>query len=397
MEIHRPLDHHAFGDIRVQAFGHPVLAFHGGPVLPDPNFTQLRHKRQDGVFDSFDENAQFDARLPGEWVYVGPKYHHFGHIMSEMIHRILASKLFFPDVQKYLLVTTSDDGEQPGFAGLCRAYQEVLEFCEIAPKDVHVLHENSVVERLLICEQGANFGGVPSPWYLEILRDFSARRLDQIHGSRRSPDKVYVSKSKITHGGTILGERYLERLLRDEGFFVLHPEELSFSLQMDWYRKAKELIFSEGSACHGTELLGTQMLDRSFVLVRRMEMRPDLMNILGSRSRQFGSFVDTFPLGTIAVHPETREPYMEFSVSIVDMDRLVSYLRDQRLARLDDVDLQQYFDAAEEDLKAYFSYHMASGIAQVDAWRLGDVRMEFEKIRRRFLAGHRLPASARLP
>lgn len=399
MEDHKPLDDRVFGNIRVQAFQHPLLDFLGGPVIPDEQFAHFRHKRQGLPCDIFEPDAPFAKYMSGSWVYIGAKYHHFGHVMSEMVHRIIPSKLLFPDIHRYLLVTTYDDDSGPGFDSLCRSCQEVLEFCEIDPDDITVINDNTVVEELSICEQGSNFGGHPTPWYLEVLEEFSKRRLDQIYESRTSPERVYVSRSKIAHGGTILGESYLEELLRQEGVSIFHPEEAPLSMQMDVYRKAKQLVFAEGSACHGTELLGRKMLQDVFVLVRRKEASGGMERILEPRAQAVKLCFDTFLLGTIAVHRETRRPHDEFGVSLADIDRIVTFFRDHQIARLDGLDVRQYFNTAEQDLKAYFSYHMQSDTADVDAWRVGEVRLEFEKVRRRFLLGrdHTSPEIALQP
>jgi hypothetical protein len=162
------------------------------------------------------------------------------------------------------------------------------------------------------------------------------------------------------------------------------------TLQMDVYRKGHELVFSEGSACHGTELLGENMLDRTFVLIRRLEMRGGFANILKPRSQHFEMFLDTFIVGTVAVNSTTRHVHTEFSVSLVDLDRLVAFFRDQRHAQLNHIDVGRYFDAAEADLSAYFSYLMDGDFVDVDPWRIGEVRLEFEKLRKRFLTGRQL-------
>src|SRR5579863_1374392 len=125
---------------------------------------------------------------------------------------------------------------------------------------------------------------------MEVLRDYSTRRLDQLHGSMCQYPKVYVSKSSLPHGGKILGGQYLEELLAGEGFLVFHPEKASLSTQLDTYRKATELIFEEGSACHGTELLGYKMLNRTTLFVRRKETRDAFTSVLKVRSKQFDAF-----------------------------------------------------------------------------------------------------------
>ncbi|MGA2049995.1 MAG: glycosyltransferase 61 family protein [Terracidiphilus sp.] len=384
-----PPAHGVFENIRVEAYKHPFgVAFHGGPVLRDPEFTQFRHKRGNVACDTFDEGASFQKYVEGKWVYIGPKYPHFGHVMAEMIHRILPSKLFFPEVNKYLIVTTFDDESGPGFETLCATYREALEFLDIEPDSVLIINENSVVESLSICEQASNLGGIQTQWYLDALRDYSAPRLDQLHGGEIQHPKVYVSKSRMPHGGRILGASYVEELLSEEGFLIFYPEEAPLSVQLDTYRKASVLLFEEGSACHGTELLGTEMLNRTFLIVRRMEGRDGFAKILRPRSKEYESFQDTFFLGTIIVNKAKRFPQFEYGVSLFDLDRFVAFLRDRGLAELKEIDVRRYYEAAERDLRDYFTFHMQNEIEEVDLWRVGELRLEFEKLRQRFLSGH---------
>jgi tetratricopeptide (TPR) repeat protein len=384
-----PPAHRVFENVRVEAYKHPLgVSFLGGPVLRNPDFARFRHKRSDLACDTFDEGASFNRYVEGEWAYIGPKYSHFGHIMAEMIHRILPSKLFFPEVKKHLIVTTFDDESGPEFDTLCATYREALEFLEIDPESVLIINENSVVERLSICEQGSNLGGAQTSWYMDALRDFSTRRLNELHGSETIHPKVYVSKARMPHGGRILGASYIEELLSEEGFHIFYPEEAPLSVQMDTYRKAEVLVFEEGSACHGTELLGKEMLNRTFLIVRRMEGHDGFADILKPRSKEFKSFLDTFFLGTIVVNKIKKFPHSEFGVSLLDLDRFVAFFRERGLAQLKDINARRYYETAEKDLKGYFTFHMQNDIEEVDFWRVGEVRLEFEKLRQRFLVGH---------
>jgi tetratricopeptide (TPR) repeat protein len=382
-----PPAHAVFENIRVEAYRHPFgVAFHGGPVLLDPEFAGFRHKRGDVACDNFDEGASFNTHVDGKWIYVGPKYPHFGHIMAEMIHRILPSKLFFPDVTKYLIVTTFDDSE-PSVETMSPAYREILDFFEVDLGSVLIINTNSVIESLCISEQASNLGGSPTPWYLDALREYSGRRLDQLHGSEVQHPKVYVSKSRMPHGGRILGSSYIEELLSEEGFFIFYPEEAPLSVQLDTYRKASILVFEEGSACHGTELLGTEMMNRTFLVVRRIEGHDEFAQILGRRSKDFNSCQDTFFLGTIIVNQVKKFPQYEYGVSLFDLDRFVAFFRKHELAQLENVDVRSYYEVAERDLKDYFTFHTQNRIEEIDLWRVSEVRLEFEKLRQRALAG----------
>ena len=67
-----------------------------------------------------------------------------------------------------------------------------------------------------------------------------------------------VSRAGIAQrgGGGHAGESYLIGLLRSKGVTVLDPGQADLSVQMAAYAGAVRLIFAEGSALHGRQLLG---------------------------------------------------------------------------------------------------------------------------------------------
>src|SRR5262249_4947602 len=122
----------------VQAFKHPLVdtkphGFHGGPVLLDPSHEALRHTRSWRPVDYFDSGENFDLTLDGAYVYGGPSYHHFGHVMSEMVHRILPSRSVF-DCRRWLFVLAR--GESTSYESRQPFFRQLLEFCEISPDSV---------------------------------------------------------------------------------------------------------------------------------------------------------------------------------------------------------------------------------------------------------------------
>jgi tetratricopeptide (TPR) repeat protein len=384
----QPVDHGVFENQRVQAFRHPFVAkMLGGPVFRDPKLAQFRHKRGDEPSDSFDDAATYLRYLQGDWGYFGAKSDHFGHILAEMIHRILPTKLFFPELRQYLILTAIDDSSSVGIDSLCPTFREVLDFFEIDPQSILVLNEDVVVERLSICEQGSCLGGKPNPWYLQALGEFSTKRLNKIHGTKREHTKVFVSKSRLPHGGKILGLGYIEEVLRKDDFFIFYPEEVPLTRQLDIYRKAREIVFEEGSACHGAQLLGRDVLNRSFLIARRRDHAGMFADVLRSHSKSLEFFSDSYFLGTIIVNAAEGFPHSEFGVSLLDLDRFVNFFRQHGLAKVEDIDIRRYFEAAEEDLKKYFAFHASAGIEVTDLWRVSEVRLEFEKLRQSFLHG----------
>jgi hypothetical protein len=86
--------------------------------------------------------------------------------------------------------------------------------------------------------------------------------------AERDHDCVFISRARLHERGRFAGESYLDDTLAAAGVTVFHPETVDFETQMRLYRRARCLIFSEGSALHGLQLLGHLDAD-VVVLVRR--------------------------------------------------------------------------------------------------------------------------------
>ncbi len=364
------LAYREIADAKVQAFEPPVVqnpgGFRGGPVLEAESDAMLRHTRGGKPIDSFRPDAAYPDRLRGSFIYAGPIYGHFGHFMSEMVHRILPARergLRLP----YLFVSSAGFNPYPGYSDFPEFVKEILAFLEIRPQDVKVINRNTIVEKLHILEAASDLGGSPKPGYLEALRKFSTARLDAMHGATGRPAKLYVSRSALAPQGLMLGEAYFEQHLAREGFTIFRPEEMRFTPQMDHYRKAEILVFAEGSACHGTELMGTGMMQRTFIMPRRRQQVP-FQHIIEPRSAAFTPIIGCVEyLGTASAHPQRGIPLAHIGASWINVEPTVAFFRKQGLADLPDLTERGYVTAAEADFQRYLEFQARPG----GAWNQG--------------------------
>ena len=278
-----------FSNMPCLAFRHPLVGapgvgFQGGPVILGETHRLLRHTRYGEPVDWFDGRVSVDERLQGDYVYLGPVYHHFGHVMAEMVHRILPSKAATVG-RTWLMLSTLGDEVTKSTSDLAGFMREVLGFFDIDPTRVHILSRDSIVERLHIAPMGSDFGRGPKKEYLAALRQYFEPLLAQYPGN--FGDKVYVSRSALPGGGGLLGEAYIERIMARAGFTILRPEAMSLLDQMRAYRCAKVLVFGEGSACHGVELLGEGMLGTVILLARRVDHMEIFQRVLQPRAREY--------------------------------------------------------------------------------------------------------------
>jgi hypothetical protein len=346
----------------VQAFQQPLaeappIGFRGGLVLGDSAADRLlRHRRGHRAVDSFPPDTGPIGALSGAYVYGGPAYHHFGHVMAEMVHRILPARAVF-DCRRLLFVGATGAPVLGGFETLAPAMQAPLLFLGVEPADVTVVRDNRVIERLHVAQQGSELQCGPLPPYLRLLADYTPARLDALHDGSTSPAKLYVSRSQLREGGLLLGERYLEQLLEAEGWSVLHPQDHTLVAQMQAYHRAESIIFLSGSACHGTELFGARGLGHVALLPRGHTPNHFFESLLRPRSRRFSTLPDATLIGSAVADRATGAVAEQLGVSILNLPAITQALRAFGLADVQQINAACYRAAALADLHAYIEFH----------------------------------------
>ena len=369
------LAHRTIRAAYVQAFLAPLVAgppfgFRGGLVLGEaPADLRLRHRRGAEPVDSFPPSDGPIGRLSGEYVYGGPYSEHFGHAMAEMIHRVLPARALF-GCKRLLFVGIHGAGHPSGFAALPAVMQAPLLFLGVDPADVTVIHDDRVVETLHVAEQGSTLTDGPSDAYVRLLTDFTPARLAALRGEGEAAALLYVSRTKIRHGGTILGERALEGKLAEEGWRVFHPQHFTLVEQMQAYRGAEAIIFAEGSACHGAELFGAEDLGHCVLLPRRLTQLWWVEPALRRRARRLDRLPAAMPMGSIVADGQTGAALDNLGVSVMDLAAVAAALRGMGLATLKGLDRRTYRRAARADLAAYLAIHRDSDEPRLPGTRL---------------------------
>jgi hypothetical protein len=81
--------------------------------------------------------------------------------------------------------------------------------------------------------------------------------------------KIFVSRSKLSKAdGGILGDDLIDGYMAEQGYEILHPQEMSVKDQFAAYTSARRLVFAEGSALHLYALVANP-LQHVFVIWRR--------------------------------------------------------------------------------------------------------------------------------
>jgi hypothetical protein len=205
-------------------------------------------------------------------MFVGPHDGHFGHFVAEIAPRLPQTLAERPDLP---LVFTARMPQTAQTAA--PALMAVLNWFGVAPERLRFVHQPTLFRRLGVAAQGEHLGGPgPASAYLDLIESHTARH--DLPGQRQ--DVVYVSRARLPGQlGAHAGESYLCDCLTRLGVQVIHPEVLPLRDQMAAYAGARVLVFAEGSAVHGRQLLGR--IDQDVVvLLRRPESQIALNALL---------------------------------------------------------------------------------------------------------------------
>ena len=308
---------HPFRDIPVVPVTKEAgMVLLGGPVWPDwAGSGALRHNRSGIPVDrkpAVPATGLSEFTSPATWG--GHAVSHFGHFIVEHCTRILQARVEHGD--KTMLFTLPPGLRAPQLPAF---FWQILAWYGVASDRVRFVTAPLQVAELWAAPMAEQWAHVPpSDAYLTLLTENAAER--GLEPQRH--DIVYVARDRMEASaeGHNAGESYVTKLLERLGVTVIRPETLSLRAQLEYYKGAETLIFAEGSALHGLQLLGRQ--DKTvIVLNRRPNMRIGLSAIQPRVSTLAYAEVTR---GTISVVWPNGNPWMVRALSMYDIDCLLS-------------------------------------------------------------------------
>ena len=164
----------------------------------------------------------------------------------------------------------------------------------------------------------------------------------------------------------MLDETYVEEQIAASGVGIFHPEDHSFAEQLRYYTEAKIVVFHEGSACLGTELLGAAMMGRVGLIDRRPEVGVAFNMVLGPRSKFYMPFFETTVLGSVVVTRDGGLPQLHLGVAVAAPTPIMGYLRGAFALALDGFSPDEFLRRSRQDLHRYCDFHRANGTIASD-------------------------------
>lgn len=242
---------------------HRDVLFDGGPVWPDfPHPATVRHMIHDQPADiNATQPRRAGPRIEKPLIWGGRCLFHFGHLAAEHLNRLPGALYHQPDATAiFILPPGKLVRDVPNY------FWDMMAWFGLPTDRVLFVTRPVVMAQLHVQPQTEHMSANPPPdWYLDLLD-----QLPRLHELAPVENRIlYVHRcGQLAKGnGAHAGEVALVAALRRAGVAIMDPGQGTIAQQMALYAGARVLIFAEGSAIHGRQLLGR--VDQTIVVLRR--------------------------------------------------------------------------------------------------------------------------------
>lgn len=317
----------------------------GGPLWPDfAHQVGPRHGRHGRPIDARPPDPQGDLTEIAEPVcWGGQVYHHFGHQVADYATRVIQTRIERPDDPVLFLLRP--DGRPDRLPG---HFHQIMDWLGLPRERIRLINAPHLARQLYVAPQAEQLPDIgPSHSYLEALAEtWRSHGLPAVQS-----ELLYVSRAGIirTGAGGHAGERYLISQLQAAGARVLVPEEAPLRHQLRAYAGARHIVFPEGSAMHGRQLLG-YVPQAITVLNRRLQART-AMQILRPRCDRL-VYAEVVQSLLSMVRPDGA-PRAVDALSLLAPDRLLQSLADLGVDLHTSWDAEAFGKSRDTDILAW--------------------------------------------
>jgi hypothetical protein len=280
------------------------------------------------------------TRLDGAWYYGGILYPHFGHFMTESVHRLRG---YIEHAERYtgvIFLKTPQlgtfDYDPLDFPHVC---DTLFDYFSLSKDDVFICDTPLEIESLTSVPQQSQLGIPISADYLNFLGQLQVRYVAKFMAEEdrpATPDRVFISRRRYLSAGRALGMRAVEEVYEENGYEVFEPERWPLTVQVTTVSQASNVACEAGSAIHLLDIMGKLNIDLT-VLSRRGLDRTYWYNLYRPRVKRMIVFDAVFPIvdytmtphdrGHSLIHPQEIMAFMEREHIVFNRAKFLDRLR----------------------------------------------------------------------
>lgn len=185
---------------------------------------------------------------------------HYGHFITESL-----SRLYAWDSVKYNKIVFSVVGPAKSFSDLPQWVVDLFSIYGINESNLILLSAGIKCDSVYCVKPGFTLNGSFDKKHINYLAD----KLEENRAKLRNINfaKVFISRSRFSKGN-VAGESYLDKVFRDNGFYIFHPQNHDIFYQLSVLRNARVIAGISGSAFHTVMLLDKKP-EKTFEICRR--------------------------------------------------------------------------------------------------------------------------------
>lgn len=316
------------------------------PGVRWPEFHSQTHARLNRrgrpVCAPSDQDEEGAEVIDAPVIFGGLYENHFGHLIAETVPRLPQALAEWPDLPVVFNRMRGDTGPAPS-----AMFRAVMDWLNIPLERLRFVERPTLLREVHVAAQGEHLDGPATRRaYLRLLESRIARNLDG-----QPPNGVsFVTRAGLDHTqGHHAAERYLAARLRDLGVQIIYPEVLRLREQMQHYAQAEVLVFSEGSAIHGRQLLGRVKQD--IAVLRRRPGSEVARRQIAPRCRSL-SYVDSVG-GALNIRNRYGNDVAYAMKSMFALDALFAFFDEVGVPLRTRWDRQAYRQARDQDVLAW--------------------------------------------
>jgi hypothetical protein len=323
----------------------------GGPIWPSwelitgPRFQFRTDVDRYGPIDVCPQPCEIESVDDGDHnFWIGPIYDQFGHQVRDLSTRIMPTLIADPQAVLVFGTFASSDGS---LASTRPFFRGILDWYNVPAERVRIVNRPTQFKRLRVVPQAepggcADFDDSPHPFYIDALTRHAEAQL----GILEKRGVTFVSRSQSRP--LISGESEFDAWFERSGYRVFHPEKHSVRDQLVAYASAEKLVFSEGSAIHGVQLLGRNL--GHVIVISRRPGRSLGFSLLNPRAEKV-SYINSLK-GLIAAPGEHHDVN---GFAVLDVRGLVDKLHKEGVDLRSKISLDAFYTAQRRDLDAWIS------------------------------------------
>lgn len=232
---------------------HNALYDESGSLIVEAALTRGANRRRINAPEKIDVEKDKLPKISGAYFGGTIFDQHYGHFLTETTSRLwplIYKECILPGTEEYPWVfrQTSFFIQAPKLKFL--ENRSLADVCDI-PFDILTPKTPVIIGSAIVPEQ-ANINSLfAHPKFRSVCQKIGYANTTTSNVSAWTGKKVYFSRRGLPYGlRQVIGERVLEKKLRNIGFTIVHPENLEVSEQRSIFDNAQIIVGTLGSAFH---------------------------------------------------------------------------------------------------------------------------------------------------